>query len=209
MSTDPPNQWRYYELNDVTRTLLPLAHCASMVENIKRHMGAQWPVGNDDRYQWMPDDFTMQWIADCIYTDKADLIVAFARAAQSFSVGFADQSLVDQGRIYAIWACDYLFENGYDRNEVDQRRIVGTAKKLWKNTLARQPNSTADEIPNVRWSDICNDLGLADLPRVPVGRPGARRRRTRKPEERDLKWVFRKFLDKDGIPIRKKTPGKT
>ena len=151
----------------------------------------------------------MQSIAECIYSDNADQLLAFAKAAKSYGALFTDQNYADQARMYAIWACDYLFENGYDRNEVDQKRIVGTAKRLWKNTLARRKKNRAAEIPKVRWSDICEDLGLADLPKIPVGRPGAHAPRTRKPEERDRKWVFREFLDKDGIPIRRKNRGKT
>jgi len=48
MTTEPPNQWRYYELNDLTRKLVLLARYASMVENIKRNMSAQEPLSDDD-----------------------------------------------------------------------------------------------------------------------------------------------------------------
>jgi len=65
----------------------------------------------------------MQSIAECIYTDNADQLLAFGNTTKSYAALFTDQNYADQARMYAIWACDSLFENGYDRNEVKQLMI--------------------------------------------------------------------------------------
>jgi len=147
----------------------------------------------------------MQSIAECIYTDNADQLLAFGNTTKSYAALFTDQNYADQARMYAIWACDSLFEAGYDRNEVDQLMIKTRALELWQKMLNRRVNGPKSTIPEVHWWDIMKDLGLDDLLPIPSGRP---------PKERPSRsksiftWLFRDFVDEAGNPRRNETPQK-
>jgi hypothetical protein len=205
MSPTPSNQWRYYELNDLTRELIPLVRYVEEIENVKRNLSAQEQICEATDYRWMADDECMRKLAEHIGRDNADKLLAFAKAAKSYASFFTDLNYTQQARLYAIWACNSLFENGYDRNEVNQLMIKTRALELWQKTLKRRANASNPEIPEVHWWEIMRDLGLDDLPPIPSGRPPKKRPSRNKSK---FTWFFRDFFDEAGNPRRNETPQK-
>jgi hypothetical protein len=120
---------------------------------------------------WMKEDFTMQNIANCIYTQNADALLVFTRAAKHYADLYTNCSHVSQARLYVIKACNRLSELGYDRSQVTLGMIKTSAETFWRETLKRRANGAPVILPEIKWPDIFKSLDLDDLPPIPSGRP--------------------------------------
>jgi hypothetical protein len=134
-------------------------------------------------FNWLPESRLIRVIASTLATSHPSAAFqSLSDGLKAFEEGFASQSNKDQAKIHLITACDTLWEEGGNRDDVTKGQLKDSAKALWAESLCRRKNqpSTNESIareqgrlPHVDWPLIFKELGLDD---IKGNRPGRKRK---------------------------------
>jgi hypothetical protein len=135
----------------------------------------------NERFDWISRDPLMRDIARMIATGDWKGLRAIIDVVGSYETNY-EKELVGQA-IATVWtmiACNRLWEDGLNRNQVTKAEIRTQAERLWARAMCHRKrlSSTPQNIekaksnlPTIRWQRVWEGLRLEDIGETPAGRP--------------------------------------
>jgi hypothetical protein len=135
----------------------------------------------NERFDWISRDPLMRDIARMIATGDWKGLRAITDVVGSYETNY-EKELAGQA-IATVWtmiACNRLWEDGLNRNQVTKAEIRTQAERLWaramchRKRLSSTPQNIEKEksnLPTIRWQRVWEGLRLEDIGEAPAGRP--------------------------------------
>jgi hypothetical protein len=186
-----PLGYPFYALNESAIRLDSFARYAAHIEKFKRmwtvHFGdveAQedfslaW-IWAKEPFSWLFESNFIRWVAVVLAKGDVDALQRITDAYKMYKEGWGGFSNKDLAKVHMMIACNSMWEEGRDRNEVTKGEIEKRARRLWAESVCRRKhqdltpeniNRQEKHLPQVDWPLIRKEIGLDDLRSGKAGR---------------------------------------
>ena len=180
------SQYPFYPANESTARLDLFARYAVRLERFKEAWVYNLMPSDDlswiwekEAFWWLHESSSIRWIAVLLARGDVDGVTRFADAFKMYHEGWASLSNKDLAKLHTMTACNLLWEEGRNRDEVTKQEIQLRAIRLWAGSVCRRKRLELTEVnisreeknlPHVDWPLIRKELGLEDLKGSKPGR---------------------------------------
>jgi hypothetical protein len=134
----------------------------------------------NERFDWISRDPLMRDIATMIARGDWKGLRKITDVVGNYETNYDNPSKgQDIAIIWTMAACDLLYEQGFNRNQVTKGQIRTHAERLWARAMCyrKRVPATAENLDEeksnlskIRWQRVWDGLGLRDIKNAPTGR---------------------------------------